>query len=189
MNERVRTGALPLLAVVLTALNLRTAVTGFTPLLDLIGADLGFGPSLYGVLGTIVTASFAVFGLLASSVARRIGLERTIAIAVALTTTGIVLRAMSPSTAMLVASTVVAFTGVGASNVLVIPLVKKYFSAHLKAVSSLYIALLQVGQFVAPLLALPVALAAGWRWAIGMWAPRPPVWSAPGGPRCCGRSS
>lgn len=170
MNERVRTGALPLLAVVLTALNLRTAVTGFTPLLDLIGADLGFGPSLYGVLGTIVTASFAVFGLLASSVARRIGLERTIAIAVALTTTGIVLRAMSPSTAMLVASTVVAFTGVGASNVLVIPLVKKYFSAHLKAVSSLYIALLQVGQFVAPLLALPVALAAGWRWAIGMWA-------------------
>lgn len=170
MNERVRTGALPLLAVVLTALNLRTAVTGFTPLLELIGADLGFGPSLYGVLGTIVTASFAVFGLLASSVARRVGLERTTAIAVALTTAGIVLRAASPSTAMLVASTVVAFTGVGASNVLVIPLVKKYFSAHLKAVSSLYIALLQVGQFVAPLLALPVALAVGWRWAIGMWA-------------------
>ena len=36
--------------------------------------------------------------------------------------------------------------------------------------SSLYIALLQVGQFVAPLVALPVALAAGWRWAVGMWA-------------------
>lgn len=170
MNERVRAGALPLLAVVLTALNLRTAVTGFTPLLELIGADLGFGPSLYGVLGTIVTASFAVFGLLAASVARRFGLERTIAIAVALTTAGIVLRALSPSTAVLVTSTVIAFTGVGASNVLVIPLVKKYFSAHLKAVSSLYIALLQVGQFVAPLLALPVALTVGWRWAIGMWA-------------------
>lgn len=170
MNERARASALPLLAVVLTALNLRTAVTGFTPLLDVIGADLGFGPSLYGVLGTIVTASFAVFGLLAASVARSLGLERTIAIAVALTTLGILLRALSPSTSALVASTVVAFTGVGASNVLVIPLVKKYFSAHLKTMSSLYIALLQVGQFVAPLLALPVALTVGWRWAIGMWA-------------------
>lgn len=165
-----RASLLPLLAIILTALNLRTAVTGFTPLLDTMGADLAFGPSLYGVFGTIVTACFAVFGLAAATVARRLGLERTLAIAVALTTSGIVLRALSPSTEMLVATTVVAFTGVGASNVLVIPLVKKYFSAHLKAVSSLYIALLQVGQFVAPLAAVPVALAAGWRWAIGMWA-------------------
>ncbi|MGJ7439708.1 MFS transporter [Aquipuribacter sp. MA13-6] len=170
MTENVRASALPLLAVVLTALNLRTAVTGFTPLLDVVGADLGFGPSLYGVLGTIVTASFAVFGLLAASVARRLGLERAIAIAAAFTTIGILLRALSPTTTALVASTVIAFIGVGASNVLVIPLVKKYFSGHLKAVSSLYIALLQVGQFVAPLVALPVALAVGWRWAIGMWA-------------------
>ncbi|MFC3688799.1 MFS transporter [Aquipuribacter hungaricus] len=171
MVDRARPSLLPLLAVVLTALNLRTAVTGFTPLLDVIGADLGFGPSLYGVLGTIVTASFAVFGLLAAALARRFGLERTLALAVALTTAGVLLRALSPSTAALVASTVVAFTGVGASNVLVVPLVKKYFSARLKTMSSLYIALLQVGQFVAPLLALPVALGAGWRWAAGMWAP------------------
>src|SRR5690606_40465566 len=32
-------------AVALTALNLRTAVTGFTPLLETIGADLGYGRS------------------------------------------------------------------------------------------------------------------------------------------------
>ena len=121
VNDDCPRGVLPLVAVVLTALNLRTAVTGFTPLLDVIGDDLGFGPSLYGVLGTVVTASFAVFGLLAAPVARRLGLERTVAVAVALTTTGIVLRALAPSTPALVAATVVAFTGVGASNVLVVP--------------------------------------------------------------------
>lgn len=170
MSDKARASVLPLLAIVLTALNLRTAVTGFTPLLDTIGADLDFGPSLYGVFGTIVTACFAVFGLVAAPVARTLGLERTLAIAVGFTTGGIVLRALAPSTGVLVVSTVVAFVGVGASNVLVIPLVKKYFSAHLKAVSSMYIALLQVGQFVAPLAAVPVAVAAGWRWAIAMWA-------------------
>ncbi len=170
MSDKARASVLPLLAIVLTALNLRTAVTGFTPLLDTIGADLDFGPSLYGVFGTIVTACFAVFGLVAAPVARTLGLERTIAVAVAFTTGGIVLRALAPSTGVLVASTVIAFVGVGASNVLVIPLVKKYFSAQLKAVSSMYIALLQVGQFVAPLAAVPVALAVGWRWAIAMWA-------------------
>lgn len=171
MPLTIRRGALlPLVAIVLTALNLRTAVTGFTPLLEMIGADLGFGPSLFGVLGTIVTASFAVFGLLAAMIARRIGLERALTLAVLLTTVGIVVRALSPDPALLVLSTVIASIGVGASNVLVIPLVKKYFSARLKTMSSLYIALLQVGQFVAPLIAVPVALAIGWRWAIGMWA-------------------
>ena len=161
---------MPFLAIVLTALNLRTAVTGFTPLLDTIGGEVGFGPSLYGLLGTVVTASFAVFGLLSAIVARRIGLDAAIAIAVVVTTVGIVLRALSSDPGWLVASTVIALIGVGSSNVLVVPLVKKYFADHIKAMSSLYLALLQVGQFVAPLIAVPVALAVGWRWAIGMWS-------------------
>ena len=170
MSLFARRAAMPFIAIVLTALNLRTAVTGFTPLLETIGVDLGFGPSLYGLLGTIVTASFAVFGLLSAVVARRIGLDAAIALAVVLTTAGILLRAVSMDAASLVASTIVALVGVGSSNVLVVPLVKKYFSDHIKTMSSLYLALLQVGQFVAPLIAVPVALAAGWRWSIGMWA-------------------
>src|SRR5690606_12409447 len=96
MSDKARASVLPLLAIVLTALNLRTAVTGFTPLLDAIGADLDFGPSLYGVFGTIVTACSAVFGLVAAPFARRLGLERTTTIAVAFTTGGIVLRALAP---------------------------------------------------------------------------------------------
>jgi CP family cyanate transporter-like MFS transporter len=164
------TALLALAAIAITALNLRTAVTGFSPLLDTIGADLGFGPSLYGALGTIVTASFAVFGFVAATASRRIGLERTLAIATLVTTLGIALRAVSPSPVALVLSTVVAFAGVGTSNVLIVPIVKRYFAERIKTVSSLYLALLQVGQFVAPLVAVPLASVAGWRWAIGVWA-------------------
>ncbi|WP_291040925.1 MFS transporter [Herbiconiux sp.] len=162
--------ALVLLAIIATAVNLRTAVTGFSPLLELIGDELGFGAALFGVFGTIVTASFAVFGLLTPIVARRAGLETTIAVATLLTTLGILLRAFSPDAAMLVVSTIVAFAGIGASNVLIVPIVKKYFPDRLKSVSSLYLSLLQLGQFVAPLIAVPVAVAAGWRFALGMWA-------------------
>lgn len=175
MNSTVHTRrgaglALVLLAIIATALNLRTAVTGFSPLLELIGDELGFGAALFGVFGTIVTASFAVFGLLTPIVARRVGLEGTIALATLLTTLGILLRAFSPTPGLLVASTIVAFAGVGASNVLIVPIVKKYFPDRLKSVSSLYLSLLQLGQFVAPLIAVPVAVAAGWRFALGMWA-------------------
>jgi len=166
-----RRGAiLPLAAIALTALNLRTAVTGFSPLLDTIGRDLGFGESLFGVLGTIVTASFAVFGLLAPLVARRVGLEATVVVATLLTTVGVVARAMSTDAVGTVVSTVVAFAGVGTSNVIIVPLVKKYFPDRLKAVSSGYLALLQVGQFTAPLVAVPLAAAGGWQFAIGIWA-------------------
>jgi len=170
VHPRVTLAILPLLAIAATAINLRTAVTGFSPLLETIGADLDFGPAVYGIFGTIVTASFAVFGLLAPLIARTLSLEVTIAIATMLTTTGVLLRAGAPGTAGLIASTVIAFAGVGASNVLIVPLVKKYFPQHLKLVTSMYLALLQVGQFVAPLSTVPLADAGGWRFAIGIWA-------------------
>ncbi|MCS5720341.1 MFS transporter [Herbiconiux sp. CPCC 205763] len=165
-----RTTLLVLTALILTAVNLRTAVTGFSPLLEQIGGDLGFGTALYGAFGTIVTASFAIFGFVASAASRRFGLETTLAAATVVTTLGIGLRALSPDPVVLVASTIVAFAGVGASNVLIVPIVKRYFASRLKTVSSLYLALLQFGQFVAPLIAVPIALSAGWRFAIGMWA-------------------
>ncbi|MCJ1674778.1 MULTISPECIES: CynX/NimT family MFS transporter [unclassified Rathayibacter] len=165
-----RTALLALAAIVMTALNLRTAVTGFSPLLETIGADLGFGPSLYGAFGTIVTASFAVFGVVAAAAARRFGLERTLAVATLMTTAGLVLRALSPSPLALVLSSVVAFAGVGTSNVLIVPIVKRYFADRLKTISSLYLALLQTGQFVAPLVAVPLASALDWRFAVGVWA-------------------
>ncbi|MEU1970826.1 MFS transporter [Microbacterium sp. NPDC019599] len=167
----VRNGALaPLVAIALTALNLRTAVTGFPPLLDMIGEDLGFGSSLYGLLGTFVTGCFAVFGFVAALVARRVGLDIAIAGAVVITTAGLAVRSLSGDPAAFVISTVLALTGVGCSNVLVVPLVKRYFPDHIKSMSSMYLALLQVGQFAAPLIAVPVAAAWGWRWALGMWA-------------------
>ena len=65
------------LAVALTALNLRTAVTGITPLLEIIGDDLGFGLALAGLLGTVPAATFGVFGFFAPVLTRRFGLERT----------------------------------------------------------------------------------------------------------------
>jgi CP family cyanate transporter-like MFS transporter len=94
------------LAIALTALNLRTAVTGITPLQEIIGSDLGFGIALAGLLGTVPAATFAVFGFLAPVVTRRYGLERTATAALGLSALSLVLRALAPTPAALVASTV-----------------------------------------------------------------------------------
>ncbi|MCY1138052.1 MFS transporter [Actinoplanes sp. Pm04-4] len=159
-----------LLAVALTALNLRTAVTGFSVLTGDAADDLHFGPVTAGAIGTIVTACFAVAAFAAPPLARRLGLERTAALAVTATTAGILLRAFAWSPAVLIVATVIAFAGVGASNVILIPIVKQHFPQRLHAVSTMYMVLLQVGQLAAPLLALPLASAYGWRTAAGAWA-------------------
>ncbi|AGZ40978.1 MFS transporter [Actinoplanes friuliensis] len=159
-----------LIAVALTALNLRTAVTGFSVLTGDAAEDLHFGPLVAGAIGTIVTGCFAVAAFAAPPLARRLGLERTAALAVTATTVGILLRAVAWSPAVMIVATVIAFAGVGASNVILIPIVKQHFPERLHAVSTMYMVLLQVGQLAAPLLALPLAHAYGWRTAAGAWA-------------------
>lgn len=157
-------------AIAVTALNLRTAVTGVTPLLETIGADLGFGIGIAGLLGTVPAVSFAVFGFLAPTVTRKFGLERTAGVALAMTAASLTLRAFSPTTAILVASTVLALAGIGAANVVIVPLVKAWFSERLGWWTSLYLLLMQTGQFLAPLIAVPITQATSWRFSVGMWA-------------------
>jgi CP family cyanate transporter-like MFS transporter len=158
------------LAIAMTALNLRTAVTGITPLLEIIGSDLGFGLALAGLLGTVPAATFGVFGFLAPVVTRRYGLERTATAALGLSALSLVLRALSPTPLALVASTVLALAGIGAANVVLVPLIKAWFAGRIALWTSSYLLLMQTGQFVAPLLAVPVADAAGWRVSVGIWA-------------------
>ncbi|KQM82462.1 CynX/NimT family MFS transporter [Agromyces sp. Leaf222] len=157
-------------AVALTAFNLRTGVTGFSPLADRIGDDLGFGAPVIGAIGTVVTACFAIFGLVSPSVARWIGLERAMVLALVVSTLGTLLRSISSSTELLIGSSVLLFAGIGMANVLTIPLIKRWFPARLGTLSSVYAVLLQVGQVVAPIVSVAVAESLGWRWALAIWA-------------------
>jgi len=169
----VRQGSLLIwagLAIALTAVNLRTAVTGFTPLLEIIGSDLGFGLAVAGLLGTIPAAAFGVFGFLAPVVTRRFGLERTATVALGLTAVALVVRAFAPTPLLLVISTVLALAGIGAANVVIIPLVKAWFPHRIALWTSLYLLLLQTGQFIAPLVSVPMAEAASWQLSVGVWA-------------------
>ncbi|GAA1960324.1 CynX/NimT family MFS transporter [Agromyces allii] len=157
-------------AVALTAFNLRTGVTGFSPLADRIGEELGFGAPVIGAIGTIVTACFAFFGLVAPTVARWIGLERAMVLALVVSTLGTLLRSASPSTGLLLASSVLLFAGIGMANVLTIPLIKSWFPSKLGTLSTVYAVLLQVGQVIAPIVSVAVAESLGWRWSLAIWA-------------------
>ena len=160
-------------AIVMSALTLRLAVTSFSPLAEQIRAELGFAPAVVGVFGMVPTAMFAVFGLLTPVIARRAGLEATALVAMLAAGFGMAARALTHETWTLLAFSALALAGMGVGNVVIPPLVKRYFSDRLAVVSTVYIVGVQIGTVLPALAAVPVAEAAGWRWSIGLWA----VWA------------
>lgn len=161
---------LAFLALAISALVLRTAVTSITPLLGEIGDAIGFNSTIAGVFGMLPTAMFAVFGLLTPFLVIRLDLERVAILAMVLAGLGLALRALVSDTASLLALSALALAGMGIGNVVIPPLVKRYFSDRVALMSAVYIMCVQLGTAIPPLLAVPVADAHGWRVSIGMWS-------------------
>ncbi len=165
-----RDRTLVLAGIVLSAFNLRTAVTSLTPLLDSLGQTLGFGSTMTGVLGMVPTAAFAVFGVATPGIAHRLGLERTALLSMVLATLGLFARAFVGDTWMLLLTSAVALSGMGMGNVVLPPLVKRYFADRVGTVSTFYITVLQLGTILPALLAVPLAQSVGWRVSLGGWS-------------------
>ncbi|WP_442790023.1 MFS transporter [Nocardia sp. CDC160] len=161
---------LVLVAIVFSALTLRVAVTAFTPLASRIGHDIGYSTAVVGVFGMLPTAMFALGGLLTPVLSRRLGLELTALVAMLMTAVGSAIRAIVPDTWELLAFSALALAGMGVGNIVIPPLVKRYFSDRLALLSSVYIVMVQLGTVVPAMITVPVADAHGWRLSLGMWA-------------------
>ncbi|MEF2978166.1 MFS transporter [Subtercola sp. YIM 133946] len=161
--------ALALAGVLLVAINLRTAVAALSPIFGAIEIDIPFGSLGIGVLGTLPPLCFAAFGLLTPLLQRHLRLETLLLFALAAMVLGDAGRALSGSYAVLVGSSILTFAGMGTGNVLLPPLVKKYFPDRIGLLTSLYATSMALFSLVPPLVAVPVSEQAGWRVSVGMW--------------------
>ena len=159
-----------LVGVVLVALNLRIAVASVSPILDAVRADVALSAAEAGVLGTIPVASFALFGSLAPLLARRFGLEPTLVAAMLLSALGEVVRSTTGTAAGFLGWSVIALAGMGMGNVLLPPLVKRYFPDRIGSLTAVYTVTMAVSTALPALVAVPVADAVGWRVSLGAWA-------------------
>ncbi|MGK3948935.1 MFS transporter [Microbacterium sp. K2] len=161
--------ALALIGIVLVAFSLRSAVASLSPVLDHVADDFAVSSVVVGLIGAAPPVCFAVFGLLTPLFERRFGLERVAVVAIALIATGLLLRSLAIDSTSLLAATAVVFAGVGSGNVLLPPLVKKYFPDRLGLMMTVYSTTMAVSTFVPPLVAVPLADSAGWRVSLGLW--------------------
>lgn len=161
---------LALVAIVCAALNLRLVVTSLSPLLTTVGGELGFTATVVGVFGTLPLVAFAIFGLVTPAIMRRLGAEATATLSMLLTGIGQVLRAFAPDTGALLALTGIALTGAALGNVVLPPLIKRYFPDRIAALSTVQMVAIHLGALFPPLVAVPLAEVAGWRVALGAWS-------------------
>lgn len=161
--------ALAVLGILLCAFSLRSAVASLSPLIDYIAADFPLPTAVVGLIGTAPPVCFAIFGLCTPLLERRLGLERVAVLALTAIAVGLVLRGFSIGSVSLLLTTALIFAGVGMGNILVPPLVKKYFPDRLGMMLTLYTTAMSISTFLPPLIAVPLADAAGWRMSLGLW--------------------
>ena len=91
--------------------------------------------------------------------------------AVLLAVAGQLLRSLVGDVSSFLLLSVITLAGYGMGNVVLPPLVKKYFPDHLAMVTSGYVTMLAVGTWMAPQFSVPLANATGdWRTSIAAWA-------------------
>jgi MFS transporter, CP family, cyanate transporter len=161
---------LALVGIVLVAFNLRTAVASLSPILAEVQHDITLAPVIVGLLGMLPPLCYAVFGILTPLIAKRFDLEPTLIVALVALSLGLLWRGLAGDALGLVAASTLTFAAIGVGNVLLPPLVKRYFPDRIGLMTSIYVTTLSISTFVPPLIAVPVADAAGWRVSLGEWA-------------------
>jgi CP family cyanate transporter-like MFS transporter len=159
-----------LVGVVTVAFSLRTAVTAISPIITEIREDIPLTGVGIGLIGMLPPIFFALSGLLGPLVTRRLGLEGTILASVAVMVLGHLLRASAGSFALLLVGSAVTLVGVGVCNVMLPPVVKRYFPDRIGMVTAGYATLMSISTALPSLLAVPVSDSLGWRFSLAIWA-------------------
>lgn len=161
---------LGVVAIVLIAATMRLPVAALSPLAGRIDADIPLSALALGALGTAPPIAFALAGVLAPRLARRLQLEPTLLLAMLAMIVGHLVRAAAIDFTMLLVGTLVLLLGAGFGNVLVPAAVKKVTPNRIGSMTAAYAMIMSIGAAVPPLVAVPLAELGDWRLSLGVWA-------------------
>ncbi|MFI2762402.1 CynX/NimT family MFS transporter [Streptomyces echinatus] len=163
---------LVVVGIVLSALNLRPAITSLGALLEEVRDGLGMSGSVAGVLTSVPPLCFAVFGVTAPRLARRFGPAAVVCAGMAAIAAGLLIRPYVGGTAGFLAASALALMGIAVSNVLMPVIVKRWFPDRVGSMTGLYSMALAAGTSLAAAVTVPLtdALGGGWQAGLAVWA-------------------
>ncbi|MEU8893898.1 MFS transporter [Streptomyces sp. NPDC048442] len=159
---------LMVVGLVLAALNLRPAITSLGPLLEEVRKGLGMSGAVAGLVTSVPSVCFAVFGIMAPRLARRFGPAAIVCTGMAAIAVGLFLRPFAGGTAGFLAASALALVGIAVSNVLLPAIVKQWFPDRVSTMTGLYSMALSLGTALAALSTVPMTKALGGSWQTGL---------------------
>ncbi|MET9764077.1 CynX/NimT family MFS transporter [Streptomyces sp. NPDC006372] len=166
------TKRLLVLGIVLSALNLRPAITSLGALLEEVRDGLGMSGSVAGLLTSVPPLCFAVFGVMAPRLARRFGPGAVVCAGMVAIATGLLIRPYAGGTAGFLAASALALMGIAVSNVLMPVIVKHWFPDRVGSMTGLYSMALALGTSLAAAVTVPLtdALGGSWQSGLALWS-------------------
>ncbi|WP_241661862.1 MULTISPECIES: CynX/NimT family MFS transporter [Streptomyces] len=158
--------------IVLSAVNLRPAITSLGALLEEVRDGLGMSGSVAGLLTSVPPLCFAVFGVMAPRLARRFGPAAVVCAGMAAIFTGLLIRPYAGGTAGFLAASALALMGIAVSNVLMPVIVKRWFPDRVGSMTGLYSMVLALGTSLPAAVTVPMTHVLGGNWKLGLavWA-------------------
>lgn len=157
-------------AVLVAALNLRTAIVSVGAVLDEIIVAFDASETTAGIITAIPGLAFAVFGVAAVPLARKIGLSGALATGMVIGLIGLASRPWVGDIWSFIFLTGFVVVGIAIANILLPAWVKLHGGKNTVALMTVYTSVLGLGSTVGPLSALFFQGTDGWRWAIFVWA-------------------
>ena len=160
-----------LLAIVLVAVNLRAALASLPPLVHTIQNDLGLSGAGAGLLTTLPVLCMGAFAPVSQRLARSIGREATVGVALVLLLLGLLMRLAGSVVFLLLLSTLLAGIGIALCGTVLPGIVKEFFAHRPGIVTGVYLLAMMSGATAASALAVPMSHALGsWERSLAAWS-------------------
>ncbi|GAA3408306.1 CynX/NimT family MFS transporter [Paenibacillus hodogayensis] len=153
------------------SLNLRPSITSVGPLLDVIKTDLGMSGAAASLLTTLPVFCMGLFALLSIRMGKRLGIERSLLLAMLLIGAATLVRAFTGNAIPLLVTALFSGMGIGIAGPLLTGYIKKYFPDKL-SVTSVYSVSMVVGAAVASSFSIPLfhGMNGSWQKALSFWS-------------------
>lgn len=163
---------LVVVGIMLSAVNLRPAITSLGALLQEVRDGLGMSGGVAGLLTSVPPLCFAVFGVTAPRLARRFGPAAVVCAGMAAIFAGLLIRPYAGGTAGFLAASALALMGIAVSNVLMPVIVKRWFPDRVGPMTGLYSMVLALGTSLPAAVTVPLthAMGGGWKPGLAVWS-------------------
>jgi CP family cyanate transporter-like MFS transporter len=170
----MRMSRLAVVAVIVTAVNLRPAVTSIGPVLEEVRHGLGMSSTVAGLLASVPPLCFSIFGVGAPRLERQFGRGSVVLAGMCALTAGLALRPLAHNTVSFLAASVLALAGLGLANVMMPAIVKHYFPNRVGVMTGIYAMGISLGTTIGAAATAPISNALGGDWRVALW-----VWVLP----------